>query len=170
MKQKIGKIRTLLRRYYHRMVSERGTPEYIARGWAVGVFVGWMIPVGLQMVVSLPLALLFRGSKLGAVVGTCITNPVTILVIYPAQCYLGNLITGGSLSYGELEVSLKELIEERTFAALGKLSREILVDFALGGLVFAILTTPIAYVAVRSAVIAFRAKLAAHRRKKNPGV
>ena len=64
-----------------KMVREPLTPEAIAAGWALGMFVGCAIPFGLQLVVSVPLALMMRVSTVGATVGTFVTNPVTIFFI-----------------------------------------------------------------------------------------
>ena len=63
------KARRLFRYYYNKAVSEKGTPEYVARGWAIGMFIGFAVPFGLQLMVSVPLAFLLKGSKLGSVVG-----------------------------------------------------------------------------------------------------
>ena len=67
------------------------------------MFVGCAIPFGLQLVVSVPLALMMRVSKVGATVGTLVTNPVTIFFIYPAQTWFVNrLLFNGSLSFDRL--------------------------------------------------------------------
>ena len=63
---------------YSKIVREKASPEYIARGWAIGMFYGCMIPFGLQLICSIPTALVLRGSKIGAVLGTFITNHFTI--------------------------------------------------------------------------------------------
>ena len=88
------------RRLREKMVRDPLPPEDIAAGWALGVFVGFAIPFGLQLVVSIPLALMMRVSKIGATLGTFVTNPVTIFFIYPAQTFVVNkLLFGGSLTY-----------------------------------------------------------------------
>ena len=82
-----------------RMVREQLPPEDIAAGWALGVFVGCAVPFGLQLVISIPLALMMRVSKVGATLGTFITNPVSIFFIYPAQTFVVNkMLFGGSLT------------------------------------------------------------------------
>ena len=91
------KISRLVRYYYNKAVREKGTPEYIARGWAIGMFVGFAVPFGLQLVISIPLSFLMKGSKLGATVGTMATNHFTIFIIYPFQCWLGSRLIGNPL-------------------------------------------------------------------------
>ena len=96
----LGAFFRLIRR---KMVRDPLPPEDVAAGWALGMFVGCSVPFGLQLVVSVPLAVVMRVSKVGATLGTFITNPVTIFFIYPAQTYVVNrLLFGGSLSYSRL--------------------------------------------------------------------
>ena len=85
------------------MVADPLPPGRVAAGWALGMFVGCTVPFGMQLVISVPLAVLLRISKIGASVGTLITNPVSIFFIYPAQTYAVNkLLFGVSLSYSKL--------------------------------------------------------------------
>jgi len=66
----------------------------LALGMALGIFVGIMPVVPFQMASAVALALLFRASKITAVAGTWISNPVTIYPIYK-YCYdIGSLILG----------------------------------------------------------------------------
>ena len=92
------KLKKIFLFYYMKAVRDKGTPEYIARGWAIGMFVGFAVPFGLQLAISIPLSFLLKGSKLGAVLGTFTTNHFTIFIIYPVQCWVGNRILCGNLS------------------------------------------------------------------------
>ena len=66
----------------------------VAAGWALGMFFGCVIPFGFQLILSIPTAIFFKISKIGATFGTLITNPVTIVFLYPLQCYLANRLIG----------------------------------------------------------------------------
>lgn len=146
----MGKFWTELR---SKIVREQLPPEDIAAGWALGMFVGCAIPFGLQLVISIPLAIMMRVSKVGATVATFITNPATIFVIYPLQTFLVNrLLFGGSLT-------LTKLMEtEWSWSAVCKLGAEVMASFFLGGFFLAIILTPITYVIVKRIVIRFRAR------------
>lgn len=127
-----------------KMVREPLPVEDVAAGWALGIFVGCAIPFGMQLIISVPLAMMMRVSKVGATLGTLITNPLTILFIYPAQTYLVNkLLFGGSLTYARLSGV------EWTWEAVRKLGAEAMASFFLGGIMLALVMTPIAYFAVK---------------------
>jgi hypothetical protein len=164
--KKVNSIGRLFRYCYLKMVKEKGTPDYIARGWTLGVLANWIVPIG-QTALSFPLSFLIKGSKIGAILGTMVTNPLTTLFLYPLQCYIGNFIIGGDLSMEFFRQALKKVVEDQTFEAALKAiqgtSTEVIISFWVGGLVFCLLTGPLTYVLTRSWVIRFR-KLRAWRR------
>ena len=142
-----------LRALREKIVKEPLSPNRVAAGWALGMFVGCSIPFGLQLIISVPLAIMMRVSKVGATVGTLITNPVTIFFIYPAQTYVMNLILfDGSLSFDRL------MGLEWTWETVRKLGTEAMASFFIGGFVLAIILTPITYFIVKGIVVRHRAK------------
>ena len=170
------KARRLFRYYYNKAVREKGTPEYVARGWAIGMFIGFAMPFGLQLVVSVPLAFLMKGSKLGAIVGTLTTNHFTIWVIYPFQCWLGSHLIGNPLSFADISSKMEEVIENQDYETLFGLGRDIIAAFFIGGFLLAFISTPICYYLVKNLVIRYRAAKEKRRLKKqekshggNPG-
>ncbi|MEM1171151.1 MAG: DUF2062 domain-containing protein [Cyanobacteria bacterium P01_H01_bin.35] len=74
---------------YWRFIRMRGTPEYIARGLALGVFAGLFPIFGLQTIVGIALATLFQGHKIAAAAGTWVSNPLTYLPIYAINFQVG---------------------------------------------------------------------------------
>ncbi|MCR5838940.1 MAG: DUF2062 domain-containing protein [Kiritimatiellae bacterium] len=144
-------LRGYFRRLRAKMVRDPLPPEDIAAGWALGVFIGFAIPFGLQLIISIPLAMMMRVSKIGATLGTFVTNPVTIFFIYPAQTFVVNkLLFDGSLTYSRLAST------EWTWAAVRRLGAEAMASFFLGGFLLAIVMTPIAYFAVKRLVVRAR--------------
>ena len=83
-----------LRRFYRRVMGMKGTPEYLARGLAVGVFAGCFPFFGLQMLIGVSLAVLFRGNKLLAAAGTWVSNPLTYVPIYLFNYKIGRRLLG----------------------------------------------------------------------------
>ena len=144
-------LRGYFRRLRAKMVRDPLPPEDIAAGWALGVFIGCAIPFGLQLIISIPLAMMMRVSKIGATLGTFITNPVTIFFIYPAQTFVVNkILFDGSLTYSRLANT------EWTWAAVRRLGAEAMASFFLGGFLLAIVMTPIAYFVVKRLVVRAR--------------
>ena len=146
-------LKTYCVELYEKMVHDPLPPEDVAAGWALGMFVGCAIPFGLQLVVSIPLALIMRVSKIGATVGTLVTNPVTIFFIYPAQTWFVNqILFDGSLS-------LERLMDvEWTWEKVRQLGAEAMVSFFLGGFFLAIVLTPVTYLVVKRIVVRYRAR------------
>ena len=131
------------------MVGDPLPPEDVAAGWALGMFIGCSVPFGFQLVVSIPLAIMMRVSKVGATVGTLITNPVTIFFIYPAQTWVVYNLLFGSREMGELPA-------EWTRESVMAMSSPVIISFFLGGLALALILSPITYFIVRRIVIRYR--------------
>jgi len=140
-----------LRELREKMVRDPLPPEDVAGGWALGMFVGCAIPFGLQLLVSIPLAFMLRVSKVGATVGTLITNPVTIFFIYPAQTWVVYNLFFGQREMGELPM-------EWTRETVMKLSGPVMASFFLGGLFLALILTPITYFIVKRIVVRHRSR------------
>jgi len=144
------------------MVREPLPAKRIAAGWALGMFGGCFIPFGMQLIVTVPLSVLWRVSKIGATVGTLITNPVTIFFIYPAQCWVGSRLIGSPLSWAYLRGEVYEkLAHASVFSAEGwriiaDLGGRVLGGFFAGGLLLALVMTPITYFFVLRIVTTFR--------------
>ena len=158
------------RNFYLKIVREKAPPEYIARGWSIGMFFGCLIPIGGQLICSIPTAFLLKGSKIGAVLGTFITNQITVFFIYPVQCYAGAKLIGLDLSYGDIKEKLKDIVDASSFSefvdATKSLAGDLTVAFFVGGAIMAVVLTPITYFAVKRMVIGYRIQLEKRRRKR----
>lgn len=127
------------------MLRDRASPEFIARGWAIGMFYGCSIPFGFQLILSVPTALALKGSKVGATVGTFVTNHFTIFAIYPFQCWLGNRLLGGEMTQAQVGAALKGVLAEQSWDSLLALGGQLTASFFLGGAVLAAVFTPLTY-------------------------
>lgn len=145
---------------------EKAQPAFIARGWAIGMFYGCTIPFGFQLMLSIPTAMLLRGSKIGATLGTLITNHFTIFIIYPMQCWLGNQVLklfgcgvqGVSKIVEQLHgVGKLSMFSGEFWQAVGQLGGGVLASFFIGGAILALFCTPLTYWAVYRYVVFHRA-------------
>lgn len=148
---------------YNRIVKEKASPEYIARGWAIGMFYGCLIPFGFQLICSVPTSFLLKGSKIGATFGTLITNHFTIFIIYPVQCLVGNHLIGGELSYSAVNQAMQNVLKLQNYSALMELGYDLVISFFVGGAILALIMTPLTYFAVKKMVITHRKRK--HKRK-----
>lgn len=151
-------IKKNLQKLYDKIVSEKASPEYIARGWSIGMFWGCLIPFGFQLAFSIPTSFLLKGSKIGASVGTLITNHFTIFLIYPIQCYAGSRILGNPLSYSDIKSAMANVIHEESYEALLAAGTDLIAAFFVGGAIFSLIMTPATYFAVKNIVVRYRQK------------
>lgn len=86
--------RRKLRYLYLRIIRLRSTTPAIARGLATGVFAGLFPFFGAQTILGIFLAVLVRGNKLTAAVGTWISNPLTYVPIYLFNFKVGQRLLG----------------------------------------------------------------------------
>lgn len=140
MKRKFPALQAL----YMKIVKSEGTPESIARGVALGLFCGFIIPIGLQTFPTLLLALLLRANKVLSWTFTCVTNPATVLFIYPLQCWIGSRLIFNPLTLNSINRDLRQLFRAETWSdvlsVFGNLSWNIIIPFFVGGLFFALVS------------------------------
>lgn len=85
-----------LRHLYKKVLRIKSSPHDIAVGMALGVFVGLLPIIPLQAVAVLLLALVLRCSKLAALIGTLVTNPLTIPFFYLLMLKIGRFFLSES--------------------------------------------------------------------------
>ena len=142
---------------YSKILKEKAPAEYIARGWAIGMFYGCLIPFGLQLICSIPTAFLLKGSKIGATLGTLLTNHFTIFILYPAQCYVGSLILRSHLSYTKIEEAMSDVLKHQDWKTLFSLGGDLIAAFFLGAAILTAVMTPLTYFGVLHLVRRYRA-------------
>lgn len=114
-----------IRYWYWRLLRDRSSPQYLARGLACGVFAGCFPLFGMQTLIGVLLAVVFRGHKIAAAVGTWISNPLTYVPIYLLNFQIGQWLLGS----GDLEFSAESL---ESSDALLDLGAEFLVTLLCG--------------------------------------
>jgi len=137
-----GKIKNFIKK----LIRSKDSPQKIARGFAIGVFWGIMPTFGFAIVFSLPTAILLKGNKFAAVVGTFVANPLTAPFFYPFEYKIGQLILRTDpLPFSWEFFSLKSLL------SLGK-------SFLIGGVIFAIGMALLTYILVSQIIARYRSR------------
>ncbi|MEM9162285.1 MAG: DUF2062 domain-containing protein [Cyanobacteria bacterium P01_F01_bin.4] len=88
------RIRRSLRYTRLRFSRGRGRPAEIARGMAVGAFVGVMPLFGVQTLVAIALAPPLRGNAMVAATTTWVSNPITFIPLYTLNFRIGQHLLG----------------------------------------------------------------------------
>ena len=95
---------------YRKVLHADDTPHRIALGVALATFVAFTPTVGIQTILALGVAALFRANKAVCIPIVWITNPVTMGPVYGACWWLGTLLTPGSTrgDFAAIEQRLRE--------------------------------------------------------------
>ncbi len=100
-----------LKYYYWRLVRLQGSSQSLARGLACGVFAGLFPFFGSQTLLAVLLAFIFRGSKILAVVGPWISNPLTSVPIYAFNFQVGKWLLNDKTKIDVSFQSWQEVLE-----------------------------------------------------------
>ncbi len=175
-KRKAAWCRKLFKLYL-KIVAQRGDPKYVAKGMALGLFMGLLIPMSIQLLITIPLALLFKVSVISASVGTFITNPWSVLVIYPTQIYVGKwMINFSQPSWADVVKLCESVIDAASSISITDMStftdflqlglKDIVFPFFVGGFLFGVIIAPIGYKLTLHLIKVYREKKQARRLKK----
>lgn len=127
-----------IRLVYLKLRRLQDKPEVVAKGLAVGVFTGCFPFFGMQSLLALVLATVVRGSKVAALAGTWISNPLTSVPLYIFNYKIGKLLLGTE------DTTLPPLNIE-SFAAFKELGSIFAITVLTGSFVVGMIAGIIAY-------------------------
>ena len=157
MPKKAFTWKRFLRYWYVRLLRINDNPRSIAMGVGLGLFIGFLVPIGLQTIVVIPVALKFKANKILSVAFTWVTNHLSVLIIYPIQCYVGSLVIFHPLKFEVLQNLFKKVDSFGMFKkVICSVGTEIIVSFFVGGLLFGIITGVAGYCLSYGAVIRYK--------------
>ncbi|OLP19868.1 hypothetical protein BST81_03300 [Leptolyngbya sp. 'hensonii'] len=154
------KWKRFARYIYLRFLRLRGSPVEIARGFSIGIFWGMFPLPGLQMVVAIVTAAIFRGSKVAAAAGTWLTNPLTSLPIAALNFHVGQWFLGRELA----DLPMDNL--QSPDGAI-KLGGEFLTSFFLGCFITGTLMGMLSYYAGVPLIKAIKRRAAQRRIRRH---
>ncbi len=149
------------------------TRRHVALGAAIGVFFGFVIPVG-QIALSAVFAILLRANLPVAAASTFVSNPFTYAPIFLLAYRTGAVILGEKVDEAELAALNREYeIEQVAPLSWADRAASIGKPFFLGLFIFAVVGSVTTWLAVnliwRLAVHwRWRARRAARRRARSP--
>jgi hypothetical protein len=126
------------------LIFSKNPPKFDARGVSLGLFIGFVIPVGGQLL-SLALARIFvRFNYVVAAGFTLVSNPFNMIPLYYGYYCLGSFILGRSIhmdmdAFGKL---MNPIMDKAYFwealAAFSELGREFLVRWSVAAMVLGV--------------------------------
>ena len=153
MLRRIRRLYVKLARLWYKLVTLKSSPHKVALGFALGVFLSFTPTFGVQVLLAVSLAALFRLNPISAAIGVQVTNAFTVLPIYALCHRIGADILGSnpmSLPAGT-EVDLVWWLHTL------KTGSRWLVTELIGGLFVGTFTGVVAYFLMLWTVVRFRA-------------
>lgn len=138
------RLRRFLRYFYLRFIRLRGTPHFLALGMAFGIFTGSMPILPFQIATAVALAMIFKGSKLAAALGTWISNPTNWYFLYYYSYKIGAWVlrlTPSKEMFSSIMTSVRQ--QEDGMIIVGKIVEaggSMIAAFLVGGLVLGLAT------------------------------
>lgn len=88
----LTRMKRWLKLHYYKVVRLDDPPEMIARGVAIGVFMGIFPTFGLGIIAAVIFAYILKANKAAAVVGSFIMNPLTTPIFWTLSSFVGAVI------------------------------------------------------------------------------
>ena len=144
------------RRLYERFLKIRGNPREIARGFALGLFIGFSPTMGFQIVVAVFLAAVLKCNKFAAAVGVQVTNPLTAPFVYSVTYVIGAKLIGLEKAF-----VWRDLFTPTKIVALIETAPRIILALTIGGVVVGIPVTVAGYFFSYRALAAYQDRIKA---------
>lgn len=131
-RDRIEKLLRSVKFVYYRFLRHHASPEEMARGVGLGLFISLTPTSPFQMVIAIFLASIFKGNQLIAALMTWLTNPLTSPFLYAGTYWVGRIFLHApplKELFGE-ELSLIELLK-----LIPKLGWRVFISLFIGGLI-----------------------------------
>ncbi len=150
------------RYYYLRFIRLKGDPDMLARGVAVGAFIGVTPTIPFHTILILFFALLFRGSKVAGILASwLVSNPLTFFLQYYLSWKIGTFITPYKFSWQKIQTTL-DFLSKGSFmenvAVINQLGWEIIICMVVGGCILALPIATVLYFLSKSFFIKLEKK------------
>ncbi len=127
----------------------QGSPTYLSKGVAVGVFIGIAPLMPLKTLLILSITFILPSSTIAAfLVTTIICNPITYAPLYYVAWFVGNLLIPGRASWSVLEVTITKMQQSslpEAIVLIGQTGFDTAIVVLAGGCVLALPFTFLSY-------------------------
>ncbi len=133
---------------FKNIFSIEDEPKVIAKGFAMGSFIG-MLPIpGFQIMVSYIFATLFKLNKKAACIAVFNTNLATGAFIFTFNYWLGKKILGVNPSF-----HIRDSINYKFISIILKAGSDVFLSLLVGGIVVGLVTSILTYYLVYKILI-----------------
>lgn len=151
------------------ILKEKDPPHKIALGMALGIFIGFLPIMGIQMAVVAMFALPLRGNIKAAIAGVWISNPITFIPLYWANYQFGLLFSPHrKLSWEEFGGEMISTSQwdwsavKTSFHSLLDMGADIFIPLWVGSTILAVFFGTTTYFVTYRWVVFYRNKKAHH--------
>lgn len=135
--------RRLARYYYLRFLRLKGDPGSIARGVALGLYIGVTPTIPLHTILIISLSLPLRANAIaGVMAAAVISNPLTFFQQYYFSWLIGAWLLPGDLSWDRVKTLTDAIGQNTPFAEtmklIGQLGFETVSTLVAGGCILAL--------------------------------
>ncbi len=141
-----------LKKYFKKFISLNSTPTHLAWSVAIGCFIGFIIPIGFQTFIIIPLALALGINVIVAYLATLVSNPLTAVPMYFVAVKVGEFFTNIKIEWS----TILSLIESPEWDKLMNLGTDTIIVFFTGSFINGLITTVILYFATYKIVVYYR--------------
>jgi len=146
-------LRRLFRYHRHRMGRLKGTPYFIASGFATGIAISFTPFIGFHLITGGAISLILRGSLGAMVLGSVVAgNPWTFPLIWASTYKLGKMMLGQHNN----ESASSMLSHGTSFLDLMEKPMELLLPMTLGSLPFVLLSWGISFYLVKHLIKGYK--------------
>lgn len=147
--------------YFLKLLRLRGTPQSIAMGAAIGVFIGLTPTIPFHTITILAISVVTRTSLIAALITSVVVcNPLTYIAIYYFSLLLGNLVTPFALNWEKIKSVLNVVLSDGSLEAriqpLLSVGYEATIVMLVGGTVLALPFAILTYYSCLFLVISYR--------------
>jgi len=144
-----------MRPVFRWIVRLRGSPQAIAGGFSLGLFIAFTPTIGVQIILAFFVATVLNLNRPAAVLAVWITNPITIPLIFSLNYWLGSYFWEGP-TLTVVSRQLFELASQLTtldlwaitdqLSAVAALGMDVIVPLILGSIIAGALSAALSYV------------------------
>jgi uncharacterized protein (TIGR03546 family) len=133
--------------------AEGSSPSQIALGFAIGICIGCMPIMGIQMLTALAISYRFKANKLATIVGSWISNAVTFIPLYFFNYKVAVWIFPQYESITKQEFT--NVIRSMSFTKFMDFSGKFLIPLFAGSLIVGVIGGILVYFISKSIIIYF---------------